>query len=743
MRGALRLCALVLLISVWGGAGWCAQLTVQDATLHVGAPADIVAQVIPEGTEVTFDLPRGLVPDSLQATQGETSVPAVLQPVREAGTGAEHERLQRYEARLSGLQPGAPVEVRFGAADLYWKPAMTLRVVNGEGNLQVQGSVTNQALEVAGARLRLVTGQVGGAYGYAGAAGLFASGWDVETYRQAMAELGREYPAAGGLQAVAELEKLELPVGGTRQTPLFSAKVPVTRTYRWDTRPAEPYGGAQPQRAAALYSFRNSSDRALPEGAVSVSEGDALVGSGYMSWTPAGETALVAVPSVQGLSVKRSEATTPQPKTWETEHAVTLRAENSRGEAVTLRVSERVQERWEYGGGQRSRVYQFSEPPQEGQTGVFAWELRVPARGSAEVTYSYRDPIDTTPLRLAQFTADDSPQERAYLVEAPKTSVGMNSRDNRYRSVQAEGYALYRFPMPKGVDRAELVAWIGNAFRVGLAPEVNGKPGAFTVVADAVAINGRTVRDGRSNYTAYYFDLSPYLSATSRAVYFRLDDPTLLPGLRGGAFVRTIEVLRLPEGFPSRAPGYATGLYSGTGPSAGTKRVLHSFNVFTAAEKPFIYEDRGTWRSEVPWLGWVRVADADQRIVYAFSVPPEVSAADCTVWVANQFVLALAKDEGGRPGPFTEALNAIKVFGRKTFFGENTGEWIVDLTPYLQGNPARTAYLAISDADPKDGFGAAISRVEVAVLDEAEKARLERRQHEIKEYMGAQRRVTF
>jgi hypothetical protein len=31
----------------------------------------------------------------------------------------------------------------------------------------------------------------------------------------------------------------------------------------------------------------------------------------------------------------------------------------------------------------------------------------------------------------------------------------------------------------------------------------------------------------------------------------------------------------------------------------------------------------------------------------------------------------------------------------------------------------------------------------VAVLDEAEKARLEQRQREIKEYMGAQRRVAF
>lgn len=553
VRGCL---ALALLIGLWSGSGWTAQLKVQEATLHVGAPADIVAVTTPEGSEATFDLPAGLVLDSVQATQGGAVVSPVFQPILEQGD--LHPQIARYQVRLAGLQPGVPVEVRFRTNDLRWTPAVSLRVVNGEGNLQVQGSLVNQSLDLTGAKLRLVTGRVG--EGYAGPAELYESGWDPASYQQMMAELGRDFSFdQGGLQTVAELEKLDLPVASTRQAPLLAAKFAVTRTYRWDTQQAEEhFGGPRPQRASTLYSFVNTSGRALPEGKVTVSEGDAVIGSGYMPSTPAGQTALVAVPSVQGISVKRRESNTPQPRTWETEHKVTLRAESGRTEQIVLHVSEQAPGDGPSARGESERVYDFSETPQERTKGAFVWDLTVPAHGAAEVSYSYREPINTAALRLLSFTANGAEKERQYLVEAPRTSVGVSRNGHPRRTVQADGYMLYRLPVPKGVDRVELVARLANAFRVSLAPEVNGKPGPFAVVADAIAISGRAIRNGRTNFTSYYFDLTPFLSATGRAVYLRIADPTLEPGEGNGAFLRTIEVIRLPEGFPSRAPKYPT-----------------------------------------------------------------------------------------------------------------------------------------------------------------------------------------
>lgn len=182
-----------------------------------------------------------------------------------------------------------------------------------------------------------------------------------------------------------------------------------------------------------------------------------------------------------------------------------------------MRVVEHRRGRFEYGysdEGEAQPTYEFSQQPQTGKKDVFTWDLPVATRGQAAVTYSYLAPMDTTPFRMIAFEPDDSPRERSYLVEAPHTSVGVGEEGGRYRKIQSDGYILYRFPIPADVQRADLRVWLGQAFRVSLAPEVNGKPGAYTVVADATAIAGRVVRDN-SNRSSYTFDLSPFLSKTS------------------------------------------------------------------------------------------------------------------------------------------------------------------------------------------------------------------------------------
>jgi len=534
---------------------------------------------------------------------------------------------------------------------------------------------------------------------------------------------------AGGLHLLVEMTGFDMAVGSTRQVPLVSGEIPVSRTYRWHTQPDSDYGDYRPpQRVSGVYALENTTRKALPEGRATVSEGATLVGSGYMGWMPPGGKGIVVVPTVQGLTVRRDEQSRPDPQVWENRRTVNLRVENGRDEAVTVTVIERLAGPWGrygYGGEPKKPAYEFSRPPREGTPGAFEWDLIVPARGQAAVTYSFGEPVDLGRLRILGFTADDSPSERAYLVEAPHTNVRMNSKGSYLREIQPDGYIVYRFPVPPDVREAELAVWMGNAFRLSLAPEVAGKPGSYAVVADGIAIAGRAVRDGTSNYAEYRFDLSPYLSETSRAVYFRLEDPTLT-NTKGGAFIRMLEVLRIPEGFLSRAPGYPTGDTSAAG-SPGAGKLLASFDVFTEGEKPFIYQDTKTWLQEKVWSVPVRVADADQRIVYVFTIPPDVAGADCTIRVGNQFVIALARDVGGTPGEFREEINSISLLGRKFFMGEDYRDWSLDLTPLLAGNAARKVYVALYDADPADGWGAAIARVEVAALDDSERDRLARR----------------
>ncbi len=351
---------------------------------------------------------------------------------------------------------------------------------------------------------------------------------------------------------MTELGGVDLPVGSLRQLPLVSQAVKVTRSYRWETGSGVEYvnrGG--PQRVAAVYTFANSSDRPLPEGPVVVSEGRAVEGTGYVGWTPPGETAAVA--NVQGLSVHRTEETVSQPQTWENRHTVKLTIENARAEPLPVRVIERLGYEMQYETPSRQRVYEFNQQPDTTRRGTLAWDVVVPAKASSGISYSYSEAVDLTALRACWCSLRTTrPGSGPTWWRRRGTDVRQSKNGNYRREMRPDGHAIYRLPVSAEASRAELSAWMGNGFRVSLAPEIKGRPGPYTDVADALAITGRRTGD----YAEYRFDLTPFLSKTSRAVYFRLEDPTLTEA-KNGAYLRRVQVVRIPEGFPSRAPKYA------------------------------------------------------------------------------------------------------------------------------------------------------------------------------------------
>lgn len=391
-----RLACLTCFALLWAAQlGWSAQFTVQDATLYVAAPADVKATLTPDAPEATLELPGGLVPGSLQATQGDAIISVVAQPIRGEDLLAADlhgDKISSYRVQLTGLQAGQLVELSFRTNGLRWTPSSSLRLTGAEGRFQTQASITNDALDLTGARLRLMSGYVGGA------------AFDYEAYGQAMAELGRSFSPAGEgeLHLVAELPSTDVPKGGIRQVPLLSAKVSVTRSYQWSTGSESEYEGSfrsRPERAQALYSFPNSASQGLPESRVTVFEGDSAVGSGYLAWTPEGETALIAVPTVRGLQVSRREDSKPHPETWTNTRTVKLALDNSRSEALTVKVTEKLPYRWEDdSSGGSKRVYEFSQQPSEAsKKGAFVWEVEAPAHKTAEITYSYQEPVDLSP----------------------------------------------------------------------------------------------------------------------------------------------------------------------------------------------------------------------------------------------------------------------------------------------------------------------------------------------------------
>lgn len=732
MRTARMVLYCAFVVAAGHSISFAATLNVQEATLYLGAPAEVKASVVLESAEDTADLPKGLVPDSVQATQGGASLSVSVEPVYAARRDSLPPQVQRYESRVVGAEPKVPVELRFRDTSLHWTPACTLKLSGERGALAVQASINNGALDLGGARLRLMSGRVGGETSQTFPDSDWVEQWLFSRETEDMA--ASESSATGGLHLVTELTGIDVPKGGSRQVPLIATEVTVRKEYRWDTGRRQEDEPARAERTRAEYTFRNTSNLPLPEGLVTVSEGGTIIGKAQLSWTQPGGTARATVSSVQGLVVRRSQDSKPDPKTWLNQWTVNLQVENSRSEQIAIRVTEHLRSWWDYGYDDQDEdiAYQFSQQPDEWNQDAFTWNLSVPPRGQAEASYSYSEPVDLSTLRFLQIEPNDSPQERQHIVEADRAAVQFvrDPSQQRIRRIQPQGHITYRLPVPANVKRADLIVSGANTLRISLAPQVNGKPGAFKVVADLVAIAGRPVDDA-SNYSNFIFDLTPFLGE-NHVAYVLLDNPS-----GGEAFFAWVEATRVPEGFLSRGQEYAVGEAGPSVAAPAPRRTLYSFIPGTEAEETCIFVNTGVTLAEA---FQARDAYLDRKIVYGFAIPPDVNGADFIVDAWGMFVVAVARDAGGMPGDFHEELNALQLLGRADYEGRHRQDYAVDLTPYLTDNPSRTVYVALYPADPTSGWqNAAWRRVEVNALDDAEQARLARIHRRIDMYMREDR----
>lgn len=178
---------------------------------------------------------------------------------------------------------------------------------------------------------------------------------------------------------------------------------------------------------------------------------------------------------------------------------------------------------------------------------------------------------------------------------------------------------------------------------------------------------------------------------------------------------------------PPTAPAPLTSTTSPGSPAPTflLRDVLFAFTPYSQKEEAATYYENGTH----PYADG-RGVSYEAQLVYAFKIPPEVSAADCVVTVDNMFLVRVARDDGGKPGEWHVALNATEIFSRRIRDSENRMEYTIDITPYLEDNPSRTVYVSFR---PTEFYEAetAVYHVEVAALDDAERARIEKRQRRL------------
>lgn len=159
--------------------------------------------------------------------------------------------------------------------------------------------------------------------------------------------------------------------------------------------------------------------------------------------------------------------------------------------------------------------------------------------------------------------------------------------------------------------------------------------------------------------------------------------------------------------------------------SSSLRDILFAFTPYSQKEEAATYYENGTH----PYADG-RGVSYEAQLIYAFRIPPEVNAAVCVVTVDNMFLVRVARDNDGKPGQWHVELDATRLFARKMRDSENRMEYTIDITPYLEDNPSRTVYVSFRPTEFYDAE-TAVYHVEVPVLDDLERARIEKRQRRL------------
>lgn len=208
-----------------------------------------------------------------------------------------------------------------------------------------------------------------------------------------MADAAREQLGAFHLYSLDR--PVDLPAGKVTQQALLSAQgVPVETEYRLESPPHIYFNrtpGDTPMHVETRLTFTNTADdklgKPLPAGAVRVFAPDAagalhLVGADRFDHLGEGREAHVTLGRSFDVTAQRVQTDFKRlsDRVTETAHRITLT--NGRDEAVTVRVMETIPGSWE--------IVDASAEPEKTRADQATWEIAVPAKGEAVLTYRAR-----------------------------------------------------------------------------------------------------------------------------------------------------------------------------------------------------------------------------------------------------------------------------------------------------------------------------------------------------------------
>jgi hypothetical protein len=304
--------------------------------------------------------------------------------------------------------------------------------------------------------------------------------------------------------------------------------------------------------------------------------------------------------------------------------------------------------------------------------------------------FAYTD--DSGVQAIASFDADFGDVEAGFVLQQRG-----NGNANGVRFVDGTGYILYDIPIDTQITEATLGITVGNNFVVSLAalytdPEISLTEG-FTVVANSMELHDGFEHRALGNFRLYEFDLEPFLAGANHpgGIYLLLTDAT--PQNGWGPYIQDVSVYT----------GETVTFSETIAPQLDASQATLHAEFLTdggSVELPYLYDNSGSGPSNRRH----RFADASGSLTYRFDLPDDISEAQLTVDMANNFVVALS-------GPIDQTRYALVSPG-----ATDEADYLLDEgNSMLSGNfrfADGTAYM-VYEFDLPDDITAAVAQITV------------------------------
>jgi hypothetical protein len=379
--------------------------------------------------------------------------------------------------------------------------------------------------------------------------------------------------------------------------------------------------------------------------------------------------------------------------------------------------------------------------------------------------YSY---VDSSAVKsIVSFKTDWLDDEANYLYDS-----NGNGNSSNHRFVDANGFALYKIPVPTDLKTGTLGITVGNNFDIFLAtayaePMASPLEG-YTEIANSMTMYGMEHK-ALGNFKLYEFDLASYLAEGTGELYILFKDAT--PSNGWGPYIQDISIFTgtnrqyaaeiSPAVDTSQATVFAQFLTDGgtaeqpflfennaSGPSSrkhrfadGTGSLTYKFTFPSAVTNAKLTIDMANnfivslsgplgvtrYAQAIPGAadektylvddgnsvlgGNFRFADASAYMIYQFDLPDGVTTAVAQITVGNQFVIEAAS---GTNGDFVLERDYVADTGDAVTDNSNLKVYNVQLDKYLANNASKIVRIRLSDGLPSDGWGPYLTGITIA-----------------------------